>query len=813
MTETACKEPEVGAASGGSETRRYRVGGMDCAACAATVQKVVSSVEGVESANVSIGNATMIVEGGATVETIQKAVRRAGYSAQLSSEPKAAPVPFWRQSGRTFSTTLSIIFLLAAVVASLSGLPDVISGSLFFVTVAVGGWAIAVSAFAALRERTLDMNVLMGLAAIGALLIGDAPEAAWVVVLFAVGTALENIALERSRRSVEALSELAPTNANLIVGNEEVVTPVSEIGTGSLLLIRPGERLPLDGEVVEGASSVDESTLTGESIPVDKLLGGSVFAGTLNVTGSFTMRSTAVSEDSTLAQITRLVSDAQGSRAPSERFVDRFARIYTPIVLGVALLVAVIPILAGGSVDTWTYRALALLIVACPCALVISVPASVVAAIGGAAKIGVLIKGGQALEDLASVKAVALDKTGTLTRGRPVVTSIFTFGGTTESEALGMMAAIERGSEHPLGQALVRAATEKTSTMFSATDFEARPGRGVVAVVQGRYLWAGGPLMAAEHEAILPEEFSALQNNGETALVLGEDNRVLAAFGLADEPRQEARAAVSGLRGWLAIDEIVMLTGDSDPVARAISEQTGVTSWRAGLLPEDKLGVIRLLEADVGPTLMVGDGVNDSPALAGATVGVAMGAVGSDVALESADVALMGDDLMRLPDAVGLSRKAVRIMRQNVTVSLVSKAVFVVLAPLGFVTLVTAIAVDMGISLLVTMNGLRLLRRPKTSKRPAEARVTDSVVATASAAPLLSSKESATADSCDEECCSPKTKDESRPLALPMFEPRSEALSQSPKSGSDDCCRDSESHAANDLHLVPHTPDSKEMDS
>ncbi|MCO5315144.1 MAG: cadmium-translocating P-type ATPase [Solirubrobacterales bacterium] len=760
MSESVLKVPEGAVEVEPAEALRFRVGGMDCAACAATVQKVVSNLDGVESASVSIGNATMVVEGAATVETIQTAVRRAGYTTQPAGQPRRDLVPFWRRNPRTVSTTVAIGLLVAAVVTSLTDLPAVVSQGLFLLTMVTGGWAIAVSAVAAVRQRALDMNVLMALAAVGAVAIGDYAEAAWVVVLFAVGNALEEIALERSRRSVESLRELAPTTAHVLFGSTEILTPVEEITVGSSIVIRPGERLPLDGEVIEGNSSVDESTLTGESLPVDKQAGEDVFAGTLNVAGSFTMRTTSGAEDSTLAQVTRLVSDAQGSRAPSERFVDRFARIYTPIVLLVAVAVAVVPVLAGGSFDTWFYRALALLIVACPCALVISVPASVVAAIGGAAKIGVLIKGGQVLEDLASVKAVALDKTGTLTRARPVVVTVATFDGTGDDAALGLMAAIEKGSEHPLGQALVRAAAEIESPIPEVTGFEAIPGKGAEATVAGRDLWAGGPRMAADRKVQLPPQFEEIQTRGETAVILGEGDRALAIFGLADEPRLEAGAAVATLREHLRIGDIVMLTGDSEPVARAVAEKTGIASWRSGLFPEEKLDVIRELEDTHGPTVMVGDGVNDAPALAGATVGVAMGAAGSDVALDSADVALMGDDLVRLPDAIGLSRKAVNIMKQNVTVSLVSKAIFVVLAPLGYVTLVTAIAVDMGISLLVTMNGLRLLRRPRTASRPRSE--------TTNANPHRNSPE--TVVCCDDEDCQERSMPKAdTPRALPMY--------------------------------------------
>lgn len=511
--------------------------------------------------------------------------------------------------------------------------------------------------------------------------------------------------------------ELAPPEATIVTDGGLSAVPVDEVDTGARVLVRPGERVPLDGRVVDGRSSIDESPLTGESIPVDKEPGDSVFAGTMNAFGALTVETTSPAAESALARIAQLVADAQGSQAPAERFVDRFARIYTPVVFVAALAVAVVPLLFGGDPETWAYRALALLIVACPCALVISVPVSVVSAIGGAARRGVLIKGGQALEALGRIRIVALDKTGTLTEGVPQLVGVHALAAADEDDALAMIAALERASEHPLAAALVRAAQERRLQIREAVGFEARPGLGVVGRVGGRRLWAGGPRMAAEEGAEIPSSVEALGAKGQTVVLLGDREHLIAAFGLADRPRANARDAVVELLGDA---QVVMLTGDSEPVARSVAEAVGVSDWRAGLLPPDKLAAVRELR-DIAPTAMVGDGINDAPALAGADIGVAMGAMGSDVALESADVALMGDDLRRLPEAIAHGRRALSIMRQNVAVSLLTKAVFVVLAPLGYVTLVVAVAADMGVSLLVTLNALRLLRVRGEQEPPSSA--------------------------------------------------------------------------------------------
>jgi len=693
------------------DARRFRVEGMDCAACARSAQKAVVALPGVESAEVSFGSASLRLVGSVGDADVIAAVERAGFTARPAGAARAgAGRPFWRRDARSVSTSLAAALLLVAVVADLAGAPDPVAVPGYLLSMAVGGWPIARAAFSALRHRSLDMNVLMAIAAVGAVGIGASAEGAWVLVLFAVGTTLETFALDRGRRSMEALMELAPAQARVIVDGQERTVDVEAVGVGAHVVVRPGERIALDGEVLRGESSVDQAAITGESIPVDKHPGDAVFAGTLNAQGALTVRVTRVAGESTLSKVADLVEQAQASRAPSERFIDRFARIYTPLVFLAAVGLTVVPVLMGGELDMWLYRSLALLIVACPCSLVISVPVAVVSAVGGAARRGILVKGGQALEDLADVRAVAVDKTGTLTVGTPTLEQIVVLDDDfDENAALAIMASVEARSEHPLAAALIAAAHGRGLRLVEPEAFQASAGQGVKATVAGRPLWAGGPRVVADRTGTVPVELSQLEEGGKTVVALGDEGRVLALFGLQDTPRSEAAAAIAALRDR-GVTRVTMLTGDSEPAARAIAGQTGIVDWRAGLLPEDKLRAVEEIQRRDGPVAMVGDGVNDAPALAAARVGVAMGAAGSDVALQSADVALMADRLDRLAVAVGISRRTVGIMRFNVAASLLVKGVCVALAPFGLITLVVAVAADMGMSLLVTLNALRLLR-------------------------------------------------------------------------------------------------------
>jgi len=695
--------------------RRYRVDGMDCASCARTVESAVAALEGAESAKVTFGNALLTIEGPVPEQRIEGAVEAAGYRLMPVGRRRGAETktPFWRTNSQAVSTCAAAILLLIATGVSLLDAPRTVAEPLYLMSMVAGGWFVARAASLALRNRTLDMNVLMSMAALGAVGIGAYAEGAWVVVLFALGTTLEGYALDRSRRSVEDLMDLAPSMVLVTDGGTERMVNVEEVSAGSTFRVRPGERVALDGVITAGVSSVDEAPITGEAMPREKDAGDEIFAGSLNVNGSLTVRSRRSAGDSTLAHIAQLVEEAQGSKAPSERFVDRFARIYTPVVFLSALSIAVVPILLGASADTWIYRGLALLIVACPCSLVISIPVSVVSAIGGAARDGVLIKGGQALEDLARIRTVALDKTGTLTLGEPGLVEIIPLGGgdaPVRTELLRLVASLERDSEHPLGEALVAAARERDLNLVEPQEFEALPGRGVSGTIEGRHLWTGGPRLAKEKLGHLPSAVAQLEERGQTAIILGEGGSALAAFGLADTVRPEASEAVVSLRNS-GLTRLVMLTGDNEQVANALAGHLGIAEWKASLLPADKLREVEQLELGTGGVVMVGDGINDAPALAAARVGVAMGVAGTDAAIAASDVALLSDDLRRLPDAVAGSQRALNVMRQNVIVSLVVKGIFVVLTPFGLITLVMAVAADMGISLLVTLNGLRLLRR------------------------------------------------------------------------------------------------------
>ena len=693
-------------------SRRYRVEGMDCAACAQTVEKRVAELDGVRSAQVSFGSASMAIDGDIPEGVVLAAVSRAGYRAYPADRPRAGQSEFWRRDARTLSTLVSVPLLLAGVVASLLGAPVALAESLYLLSMIVGGWPIARAAAGAVAVRKLDMNVLMALAAVGAVAIGEYAEGAWVLVLFAIGTTLESFALDRTRRAVESLMELAPSEARLLVDGHERTVPADLVAPGDLLMVRPGERFAVDGRVVEGTSGVDQSAITGESVPVYVGPGDEVFGGSLAVAGSLTIEASRPAAKSTLSRIAAMVEDAQASRAPAERFIDRFAAIYTPLVFVTALALAVLPPLAfGGDPGTWVYRALALLIVACPCSLVISVPVAVVSAIGGAARDGVLIASGQALEDLGRVNVVALDKTGTLTFGSPELEQVTLLDRAhSEDEALTLMAAVEVRSEHPLAAAIVRAARERKLTIPPARGFCALPGRGAEANVGDRELWVGGPRLTSERLHSLPDEVDRMHAAGQTALVLGSKDQPIAVFGVADQLRPEASAAIVGLHA-AGVERTVMLTGDSDSIARKVSTSVGLDEWRAELLPEDKLQAIDDLAAGGGVVAMVGDGINDAPALAAASVGVAMGAAGSDIAVGAADVALMSDRLDRLPEALSRARRALGIMRVNVVASLAVKLVLVLLAPFGLVTLVVAVAADMGMSLAVTLNALRLLRR------------------------------------------------------------------------------------------------------
>ena len=702
-------EAQGGATIGVMERTVVRVEGMDCASCAATVEKSVGRLPGVHSATVNFAAGRLDAEHdpALALEKIEGAVRAAGYGVAKTEEAERSP--FWRTPRAISLFACSLLFALGLAL-TLAGAPEIARAGAYLAGIAVGGVPIFRVAIAGLKARHLDMNVLMSAATIGAAAIGQWAEAASVVVLFAAGNALQVYAIDRTRGAVSALVRLAPNEVLLRrSGGSEVVFPAEEVDVGDTVVVRPGERLAVDGRVVEGSSAVDEAPVTGESVPVEKGTGDPVYSGSLNGQGGLLIEATRRAGDSTLQRIARLVEEAQASKAPAEQFVDRFSRVYTPVVVAAAVVLAVVPPLLGAGFGEWFYRALALLIIACPCALVISTPVTVVSGIGAASRRGILIKGGAALEAAGRLKALAFDKTGTLTEGRPVVSRTVALQGKGEAEVLSLAAALERRSEHPLAHAILSAAD--VVALPPVSGFKSVAGRGAEGEVDGKRYLIGSPRLFSERGIALEGADNAVQaveRAGETPVVLGDHDGPLAVFGLADSLRPEAKATIEALRG-AGVEELVMLTGDAEAPARRVADELGI-GHRARLLPQQKIEAMRELVSEHGDAGMVGDGVNDAPALAASSVGFAMGAAGTDVALETADVALMQDDLPKLAEAVSLSHAAERIIRQNVAVSILIKGLFVLLAPFGLVALWLAVLADMGTSIAVTLNGLRLFR-------------------------------------------------------------------------------------------------------
>ena len=580
--------------------------------------------------------------------------------------------------------------------------------------IAVSGTGTYKKGWIALKNFNLNINALMSIAVTGAILIGQWPEAAMVMVLFTLAEMIEAMSLDRARNAIRGLMEMTPDKANVLQADgrwQEI--DAATISIGMVARVAPGERIPLDGELTKGQSAVNQAPITGESIPVAKTIGDKVFAGTINETGSFEYRITAAQTDSTLSRIIRAVEDAQGSRAPTQRFVDSFAKIYTPIVFVLALGVAIVPpLLFGLTWMPWIYKALVLLVIACPCALVVSTPVTVVSGLAAAAKAGILIKGGVYLEEGRKLKSLALDKTGTITQGKPVVTDIVTLSGE-QTFALSLAATLANRSDHPVSTAVSKywKSLPDVAALAEVADFEAITGRGVKGRINNQWYYLGNHRLVEELNicnADTEAALSKLEAEGKTAIVICSETAPLAVIAVADTVRETSRQAIAELHA-LGI-RTLMLTGDNDLTAKAIAKNVGIDDARGNLLPEDKLSVIDEELNKYGTVGMVGDGINDAPALAKSSIGFAMGAAGTDTALETADVALMDDDLRKIPQFIRLSTKTASILKQNITIALSIKAVFLVLALIGTATLWMAVFADMGASLIVVFNGLRLLR-------------------------------------------------------------------------------------------------------
>jgi len=705
---------------------------MECADCAAKVERAISEQDGVLDLSISvIGQKAKVRFDPAVIDagSIAAAIRRAGYTVEMETAPAAEETPFWKSREKVLTVLSGCLFFVGLGFRLF--LPEKAHGplwqghlgladALFIAAALVGGYNFFPQGLRALRRLSLDMDFLMTAAICGAVVIGEYAEAAAIAFLFSTAELLEDYAIDRARNSLRALMKLAPETATVRRSSEVVTVPAEDVAPGEIVLVHPGERVPVDGIVLEGTSSIDQSAITGESMPVSRGAGDKVFAGTINQEGYLEVRATQVAAATTLGRIIQMVEQAEERKAPSEQFVRRFARYYTPVVTLLALgIMTIPPLVFAAPFATWFVRGLTLLVIACPCALIISTPVAVVSGITSAARSGVLIKGGTYLEALGEVGVVAFDKTGPLTHGKPEVTNVLSLNGQPETEVLRIAAAAEQRSQHPIARAIVKRAHGEV--LPQVADFASITGKGVRARIDGTTYWVGKPELFGEAFSATVE---ALSQEGKSAVLVGTESEVVGAIAVADTVRATAKQAVQALRSRNI--RVVMLTGDNPATARAIADELGVDEWQAELLPQQKVEAIDRLTRHRGKVAMVGDGVNDAPALAAASVGIAMGAMGSDAALETADVALMGDDLAKLPYLFRLSRDARRVIRQNVWTSILIKFSLALGVFPGVVKLATAVLIgDMGTSLGVTGNALRLSRvRPEPmaeKKRPGRA--------------------------------------------------------------------------------------------
>ena len=707
--------PLSGSSAGSSAagTVTYRVEELDCATEENDLRAALKPLAGVQSLEFDlVARRVRVRHDLASPEPIEAAIRELGMRPSVVVETQGALLT--RSLSRR-SIIVSVVAGLLAVgseVAVIAGAHEqsVLVAILASGAIALGGRDTLRKGLQALRSLRMTMSLLMSVAVIGAIAIGQWPEAAVVIWLFGVAELIEALSLERARNAVRSLVGLAPETATMRRDGRWVAVPTAEVPLEAVILVKPGDRIALDGRVASGSSSVNQAPVTGESIPVAKTAGDPVFAGTINERGTLQVTVTAAKGEGTLDRIARSIQESQADKAPAQRFVDRFAAVYTPAVFLMAIVVAVVPVITGhGSFRDWFYRALVLLVLACPCALVISTPVTVVSGLGGAARRGILIKGGVHLENARKLRTVALDKTGTLTHGTPVLTDLVNLGDLTDDVILRIAASIEAVSEHAVAHAVV---TAYSGTLDAVTEFEAITGRGVRASIAGTTYTLGNHRLVEETGMCgsdLEQILERLENEAKTAIVL-MNAAPMAVFAVADTLRANSRQAVNDLKA-LGVTPI-MLTGDNQRTATAIARRAGIDDARGDLLPDDKLRIVTELVATAGPVGMVGDGVNDAPALAKANVGIAMGAAGTDTAIETADIALMDDDPRKIAETIRISAHTAHVLWQNITIALGVKAVFLALTLAGTASLWIAVVADMGASLVVMANGLRLLRRP-----------------------------------------------------------------------------------------------------
>lgn len=694
-----------------------RIVGLDCPDCAAKLEAAIRRMRGVAWASLNYATSVLIVEfepAAIQFASIENRVRDLGYDVEPEKpEVVVSPKARERRSIRVVLTAVSGALVVAAAIGWLTHLAAWLVSTLLILSALAGGLFTIRSAILSLRGLVLDTNVLVTIAAGGAIALREYFDAAAVMFLFSLGSTLEAYTVERARRSIASLVEAIPSTATVWRNGTVESVRLDDIEIGEIVLIRPGEKVPVDGTVVAGQSAVNEAPVTGESVPREKTVGDTVYAGSINSHGSLEVRTTNRAEDNTIARIVHMVEEAQAQKAPSQRLSEAFGRYYTPCVIALAVFAALAgPTLLGGDAKSWVGRALTLLVVSCPCALVISTPVAIVAAIANAAKSGVLIKGGAHLETLGVVSTCAFDKTGTLTSGKMSLCGVVPFNGHSADEVLRIAAAIESRSEHPLADAILRAARESNLPEAHVSFFEAFPGKGARAVVDGEAFYIGSPRLMEELSLEVPATtaMAELQMRGCTVVYLSDSDSLWGAIGAADLPKDGTAEAVARLKR-IGITRTVLLTGDTAQSARAIASMLGIDEERAELLPDEKLAAMKEIRSAGTKVAMVGDGINDAPALAAADVGVAMGGAGSQMAIEAADVALMADDIAMLPYAISLSRKTRRVIIQNTAFALAVVIGLLIGALTQKVTLAAGILGHEASALLVIANSMRLLKR------------------------------------------------------------------------------------------------------
>jgi len=687
--------------------------GMDCSDCVTVIEHSLGRMDGVLAVNVNYAAASLRVEYDKHQidrPAIEKRVQSLGY------EIPAEGFRSWYKENReiVFSLTAGLLVLIGWLGQTFFGLPVIAATALYIAAYIFGGWDISQHAWHAIKEKHFDTDLLMVMAALGAAFLGEFAEGALLLFLFSLGHALEERALDRARAAVRALADLAPKTALVRRDGKEQELPVESLRLDDVVIVRPGVRIPMDGVILTGNSGIDQSSVTGESLPVDKVPGDQVFASTVNGEGALEVKVMRLAKDSTLARVMKMVEEAQSQKSPTQQTVEKFERVFVPAVLIVTALIIIVPPLFGFPFRESFLRAMTLLVAASPCALALGTPATILAGVAQAARNGVLVKGGVHLENLGRLKAIAFDKTGTVTHGKPEVTDVVVFpaSGWKEADLLSLAAGAESRSAHPLAQAVVRSAQTQSLPVSVMDEVESLTGRGLRAVSNGKTVWIGNQKLMDEAGApISPDALNhaqSLQGSGKTLMWVALDKTLIGLIALADTLRTEAAPTMRALK-QTGMEHTIMLTGDNTRSASAIASEIGLTEFRADLMPEDKLTVIRELVREYGQVAMIGDGVNDAPALANATVGIAMGGAGTDVALETADVALMGDDLSKLPFAVGLGRATRAIIMQNLFISLGVIALLIITSLTGIVSIGIAIIFHEGSTLVVVANALRLL--------------------------------------------------------------------------------------------------------